>query len=184
MTVLARALAVVAVLGGCRAFEPPEEHAPPPDVTLRRVRLDHHIRGELRGTARLAELRYQRSLGRAELDAVEFRPLEHGEPGGTLVARHGVALMKTGDVELSDGVSFTATAGDRVETSACRIDLVRSKVVGREPVTMRGAGYRMEAPGFTATLGGEGRIDLTGGVRARLEEPAPPAPPKSHRRKR
>lgn len=184
-----RALAAAALvasaltLGACDALEPPPERAPPPDVTLRTVRLEQYSGGTLSTRVTLDELAYSRPTSRAALTNVRATPLRGGVPEGLLTAGAGEADFKRGGIELEGGVVFASAQQDRLETARCSLDLAGRTAEGHDPVQLHGPGYHVQAPAFTGRFAPDPRFELTGGVRAILDAaPIAPAPPPARRR--
>lgn len=173
------ALPLALALGACHLLEPPPERAPPPDLTLTRVTLEQYRNGALVARGQLAEVRYQRDAARANATGVTLSPTAATGPAGTVRAGTADAQLRTGAVELAGGVSYETGERDRFETATASLDLARHTAVGADPVVAKGDGYTLESAGFRSDFGSERQIELTGGVRARVEPPPAPAPPKA-----
>lgn len=162
--------ALALALPACRVLEPPGEASPPPDLTLRHVRLEQYRDGEPTARVRLGELRYQRELARADVDRLVLVPLGGAAGGGQLEGTRGRADLKAGTVDLLEGVRYRSGRGEVLDTTRCRVDLRERTVTGPEPVTLTGPDLRAEADRFDARDGDDARVHLDGHVHAAFRD--------------
>jgi LPS export ABC transporter protein LptC len=157
-------------LCSCAAFAPPPPLAPPPDLTFHEVTLEEFKNGRLthRGTA--SNLQYVRDNGHITGEDAEMLPLSGTMSGGTLTASFASGSTKTGQMQLSDGVHWTASSGDEADTSSCAVDLPGQVAVGHDPVSLTGSGYRVDANAFESHFAHSGELLLSGGVHTTVLE--------------
>jgi LPS export ABC transporter protein LptC len=163
----------LALLVGCIALQPPSEREAPADITFRGLHVDQFRSGTLSARAVFETLDYRRDASKADARNAVIRPVDHGETSSTITAGTASSALKQGTVQLAGGVTYDALTGDRTETEACTVNLVNRTATGDRPVTVRGAGYRVEGAAFDATFRSQTVLQLKGGVHSVLDEEAP-----------
>lgn len=166
---------------GCGSASPREQAAVPPELKLDGVRFRIYRGEALRasGTAETASLRRDSSELRASrLEAVLPRagaPVALTAPAGegslatqTFQASGGVVVSRGGDVARTERARYVPAQAGRG----------RDLVLGDDPVTVTGRGYRLTGTGFTFDPAA-GDISVRGGARlvAGLDAAAAPGAP-------
>ncbi len=176
------ALPTALALAACAAPEAASDASPASALALSGVRHESFRDGRLLARARIDSLVLDRASGRVEAAGVTLA--DGASPEVTLTARSAQGSTKGAEARLAGGVVLTGSAGERLETEHCTLDLDRDTATGRDPVTIATPDLAAKADGFSAALGAAPLLRLEGRVRAssRVKEPSPPVKPVRSRR--
>ncbi len=163
-------LAGAAWLCSCAAFAPPPPLAPPPDLTFHEATLEQFKNGKLTHKGTASNLQYVRDTGHITGEDAEMHPISGTMSGGTLTASYASGSTKNGQMELSDGVHWSASSGDQADTTACNVDLQAQVALGHDPISLTGSGYRIDANAFESHFAHSGELQLSGGVHTTVLE--------------
>lgn len=134
MRSLSAAFSFGLALAACAPSEAPSDASAANTLALSGVRHDTFRDGHPLVQARVDTLVFDRTSGRVEATGVRLS--DGAAQGATLAAPRAEGSTKASEASLSGGVVLTGSAGEKLETASCALDLARDTATGRKPVTL------------------------------------------------